>query len=306
MSKARSNRRVTSERSRLDASLDTFRSTRVLGVRRRQAPRHGQNNALAEVLCQESVLGLTTSGSSASTSCPRTWTSSTRSSGRARRSRGRRAGGSHRRALSASASPTARPARGRRRAGSPFDRLGESSQIVRGAGPTDVCYAHAYTHAPEPRPARRRQIDGLGAVEAAELAALTGRRRHRRRHVQRAAVDVPVLFVTASARALKKVRGVCPADCCAHLCTLFCTHVYTHACTHVLCALARHSQGPRAGGRCYFSPISASPTACCPGGSRHGGNPRAAIARAQRASTLKHPSCERAHVFFLQASVKYL
>ena len=37
--RARSNRRVASERSRRDASLGTFRSARVLGVRRRHAPR---------------------------------------------------------------------------------------------------------------------------------------------------------------------------------------------------------------------------------------------------------------------------
>ena len=37
--RAGSDRRVTSERSRLDASLDTFRSTRVLGVRRQHAPK---------------------------------------------------------------------------------------------------------------------------------------------------------------------------------------------------------------------------------------------------------------------------
>ena len=36
---ARPNRTVASERSRRDASSDTFRSTQVLGVRRRHAPR---------------------------------------------------------------------------------------------------------------------------------------------------------------------------------------------------------------------------------------------------------------------------
>ena len=40
----RSNRRVASERSRQDAPLGTFRSTRVLGVRRRHAPRYREKN----------------------------------------------------------------------------------------------------------------------------------------------------------------------------------------------------------------------------------------------------------------------